>query len=481
MRLISKDSDLEELSHDAGIIILHPSAAVVAENDDEVVAVLGDAKKRRLTITPRGAGTSIPSQAVGTGVILLQQRLGAILGDGSVTCGPSVIKADLNRALDGHGVWVPPDPSSYLTCTVGGMVANNSSGTRTFRYGSTVDYVKELNVVLPEEGPKRVKAITVDEAMHADATTRKVAGLILENGKAIQDEKPRVTKNSSGYRLEKVVHDGVFDLPKLFVGSEGTLGIITDITLATPTRPRSRALLIVETSLTDLDKVTSLFRRLSPSAVELVDKSVFRQTGKEDRLRTLSRTDEEYLVFCELDGSSSDDVKHALELASSSEIAGYEPLALIDAGQMAAAWEVRNETLTLATEIKRGNRILLPGVEDLVVPPEKLGMLITLLRDQFERRGLPYISYGHAGDANLHMRPFLDPYSSADMATLEEIMEDCFEAVWKIRGSITGEHGDGMLRAKFVQRQYPKTHGLMKQIREAYDPGGLLNPGVKII
>jgi FAD/FMN-containing dehydrogenase len=480
LKVLTSATALEELSHDQGMISLRPAAAFVAEDDGEVVSVLGDARRRSLTVTPRGAGTSIPSQAVGTGVILLQERRSPVLGKGYATCGSSVVKADLNRELDGHEVWVPPDPSSYQSCTVGGMVANNSSGARTLKYGSTIDFVKELEVVLPEEGLKTLKQMTVEQALDGDPTTRKVARLIVENLKSIKRERPRATKNSSGYRLERVVRESVFDLPKLFVGSEGTLGIITNITFTTPPKPEAKALLVVETSLPELDRVTALFRRLGPSAVELVDKSVFRQTGTEDRLQTLSRTDEEYLVFCELDGGE-DDVRRTLEVVSSSEIAGLDPLAVTDPGRMTAAWEARNETLTLAAEIRRGSRRLLPGVEDLTVPPEKLGALVSLLKDQFESRGLSYISYGHAGDANLHTRPLLDPDSSADRGTLEEIMEECFEAVWRMGGTMSGEHGDGMLRAKFVERQYPETHALMKQIRQTYDPKGLLNPGVKVI
>ena len=481
MRRISREADIQELSKDAGMIVIRPADAFVAESDEDVLTVLGDARRRGLTVTPRGGGTSIPSQAVGPGVILLQQRGGTTIEGDAVRCGPSKVKADLNRELDPHGKWVPPDPSSYESCTVGGMVANNSSGTRTFKYGSTVDYVKELTVVLPEEGVKVIRPMGVEDAMNADPTTKKVAAIIIENQKAIQEEKPRVTKNSCGYRLEKVVHDDIFDLPKLFVGSEGTLGVVTDIVFATPPKPKSRALLIMETSLDGLDRLVSVCRRLGPSAVELVDKSVFEQTGKEERLKTLSRTEEDYLVFCELDGNGKDDARHALEMASESEISGYDPLAVSDPGELAAAMGVRNEILTLAQDIRVGTRALLPGVEDLVGPPDRLGDLVALLKAEFEGRGLPYISYGHAGDANLHMRPLLDPNSRAERRVLEEIMEECFEQVWKMGGSITGEHGDGMLRARYVPRQYPKTHPLMRQIRETYDPKGLLCPGVKIV
>jgi FAD/FMN-containing dehydrogenase len=360
------------------------------------------------------------------------------------------------------------------------MVANNSSGTRTFKYGSTVDYVKELEVVLPEQGKRTLKPIRVEDVDGGDTTIRRVADLITENWKLIQAEKPKVTKNSCGYRLERAYHDGILDLPKLFCGSEGTLGIITDTSLETPPKPRSRALMVVESSLSELDEVVAIFRAMKPSAVELVDKSVFREAGKEERLRTISRSEEQYLVFCELDGERKDSAGLALERAASSGISGFEPLAMTDPGEVAAAWSVRNETLTLATDLRRGSRSLLPGVEDLVVPTERLKDLISLLTDQFESRGLGYISYGHAGDANLHMRPFLDPSSRKEMSILEEIMEESFEAVWGMGGSISGEHGDGMLRARFVQRQYPRTHELMKEIRRLFDPKSLLNPGVKI-
>ena len=119
-------------------------------------------------------------------------------------------------------------------------------------------------------------------------------------------------------------------------------------------------------------------------------------------------------------------------------------------------------------------------MEDLVVPPEMLADLVRLLIDQFERRGLEYISYGHAGDANLHARPLLDPSDPKGRKVLEELMEDCFEAVWKMGGSMTGEHGDGMLRAKYVERQYPKTFWIMREMKKIYDPNGILNPGVKL-
>ncbi|MDV3276918.1 MAG: FAD-binding oxidoreductase [Nitrososphaerales archaeon] len=482
MKILASADDLDELSRDAGFIVKRPAAAYVAETEEDVLTVLRSASQLGLSVTPRGSGTSIPSQAVGSGYVLLQNARRADLSDpGTISCDPALVKADLNAALDPLGVWMPVDPSSYKSCSVGGMVSNNASGARTYKYGSTIDYVQELRVVLPEEGLKVVKPVGIEEALHSGGSTAKVSSLLIENGKAIRDDSPKVTKNSSGYRLEKIIHDGMVDLPRLFVGSEGTLAVTTKIRLATRPKPVERLLIVIETSLAELDKVAAALREHGPSAVELVDKSVFRQTGREERIKSLSRTEEDYLVFCEFDGLVRGETSRNLEeVARDKTLVQFDPVVLEDAAEVSRAWEVRNETLTIAGEIRRGSRVPLPGVEDLVVPPQLLGTMVRLLRDSFESRGLEYISYGHAGDANLHMRPLLDPGSSSDVSLLREIMDECFEAVWKMGGSITGEHGDGLLRAPFVERQYRRTYWIMKEVKKLYDPKNLLNPGVKV-
>jgi len=480
MRKTSSDSELLELSRDSGIIPLTPKVAYTAETEEEVALGIRAATETGLTVTARGGGTSIPSQSVGRGAILLQARRKVLLRpDGSVECEPGIVKADLNRQLSSAGRWMPVDPSSYASCTVGGMVANNSSGVRTMKYGATIDFVKSLRAVLPGEPPASFRPIPLEEALSADARTRKAASWILENQEAIKDERPKVTKNSSGYRLERVMHDGVFDLPKLFVGSEGTLCVFTEATFATRAPPKWRLLLIVESTLEELDSVAKAFRANAPSGLELVDKSVFRIMNRWETISKYSRTDSPYLVFCEFDGDAGDSADKAAEL-SVSAASRFDPVVLTSASEIAGALEARSEVLSIAQDIRVGGKTLVPGVEDLTVPPERLADLVKLLMDQFGSRGLEYISYGHAGDANIHARPLLDISEPAGRSVLDELMEDCFEAVWKMGGTMTGEHGDGMLRAKFVERQYPKTYWIMKEIKGLFDPTGILNPGVKI-
>jgi len=479
MRSSTKPADMEELSRDSGIITVRPRVAYFAESEQDVSTAIRESMANGNPVTARGGGTSIPSQSVGSGAILIQTRYSVKVDGDTVSCEPGILKSDLNKELASAGLWMPVDPSSYASCTVGGMLANNSSGARTMKYGSTVDYVASVRAVFPGENARPAGPLKVEEALAGDHRVRRAASLIVENQKSIEEDRPAVTKNSSGYRLEKVLHDGKFDLPKLLAGSEGTLCVFTESTFTTIPPPRWRLLLIVESGLGELDRVAGAFRVHSPSALELVDKSVFRDMGRWERVARYSRTDAPYLVFCEFDGGRGDSSVKAQELAES-RIRDYDPMVIQSESEISAAWEVRSETLAIAQDFRKEGKILVPGVEDLVVPPGKLAELVKLLVDEFGRRGLGYISYGHAGDANLHARPFVDMSEESGMKTLEGLMEDCFEAVWRMGGSMTGEHGDGMLRAKFVERQYPKTYWIMQELKSLFDPKGVLNPGVKI-
>jgi FAD/FMN-containing dehydrogenase len=241
MRTLTDKKALAEYSRDAGILTIEPRAVLVAEDEGDLLQIIQRARRDVVPITPRGSGTSIPSQSVGSGYLVVQTQKEVQISGREIVCTPAVIKADLNFTLGQSNLWMPVDPSSYRACSIGGMVSNNSSGARTLKYGSTIDYVKELVVVLPEEGRRVMKALPLDEALHGDGSTRKVANLVADNWRTILREKPKTTKNSSGYRLESLIHDGLFDLPKLFVNSEGTLGLISRITCWARERPPLRS------------------------------------------------------------------------------------------------------------------------------------------------------------------------------------------------------------------------------------------------
>jgi glycolate dehydrogenase FAD-linked subunit len=479
LRRITSPSELDGLSRDAGLEVMLPAAAVEASTEEDVVQAMRESESKGLSVTPRGGGTAIPSQSVGRGTVIVQQGGSLSMSERLVAGGPGVVKDDLNRFLALRGLWVPVDPSSHASCTIGGMVANNSSGARTLKYGSTVRYVSGVDAVFPGGGVTRLSGRAQDDRQEREPRAMKVASLLLDNRRTIEAERPRVTKNSSGYRLESCISGGSVDLAKLFVGSEGTLGVATRVVLEALPRPTWRVLLTFETSLGDLDGLTGILRTLGPSALELVDKSVFEKVGREKLIAPYEKSEEPYMIFCEFDGEVGSP-EDAVVRVSESGASGYEPRVMTDPADIQRAWDVRSDTLTVARDIRDGSKVLAPGVEDLVVPPEKLGDMITLITGQFERRGLEHIIYGHAGDANLHARPLMDVAGRAGRESLRELMLDCFERVWKLGGSMTGEHGDGRLRAEFVERQYPRTYWIMQEIKELYDPKGMMNPGVKI-
>jgi FAD/FMN-containing dehydrogenase len=193
MRKSTRDAELRELSRDGGILTLTPKVAYFAETEEEVVRAMREASVAGLSVTPRGGGTGIPTQSVGRGAILLQSRRHVEVRSDHAICHPGVVKAELNMALTAADRWMPVDPSSYASCTVGGMVANNSSGIRTPKYGSTIDYVMGLRVAFADGEAKPVSPIPAEEALHSDPRTRKAASLVLENISEIMDERPNVT------------------------------------------------------------------------------------------------------------------------------------------------------------------------------------------------------------------------------------------------------------------------------------------------
>ncbi len=481
LKTLKTDQELTEYSRDAGIYTIRPRAVLIAQDEPDLLDVVQRAEREGVPLTPRGSGTSIPSQAVGGGYVVLQSACEVQVTGGDFTCSPALVKADLNSFLEARNLWMPVDPSSYRACSIGGMVGNNSSGPRTMKYGSTIDYVDELTVVLPKEGIKVVRPMALEDALHGDPTTRKVANLVVENWKKIVRERPKTTKNSSGYRLERLIHDGLFDLPKLFVGSEGTLGLTSWIGCRTTKKPAFRRLMILGIdTLKDLDETVAELQVLKPSAVELLDKSIIAKAKKESMLTQFGSSATGYLVYAELESDEEADLDRSCEkVASNEKLNQYDPILLTGPEEMSRAWETRNQALTISAEMRVGKRSPVPGVEDLVVPLEKLGAILGFLETTFSGLGLQFISYGHAGDANLHVRPLLDLSESKDRRLLDEIMRSCFEKVWKLGGSITGEHGDGLLRAAYVKEQYRETYELMIKIKQIYDPRWLMNPGVK--
>ena len=412
---------------------------VFPANTQEVAAAVRVCAKHRLPIVPRGAGTGYTGGAVPTsgGVVLSVERLNRILEIDQTnllaTVQPAVITAELQRAVEQVGLFYPPDPASLEKSSLGGNVAECAGGPRAFKYGTTKRYVLALEAVLP-------------------------TGEIIETGS-------KAVKNVVGY-----------DLTQLLVGSEGTLAIITRITLRLVPRPPARATL--RATFTDIrsavDAVTALIeRRVVPAAVELIDAdtldAMHAYTG-----RSIAPPGTGALLIIETDGTA---VGAAEEMtAVEAACRGRGSTGIIRAASEAERdeiWAVRREgSLALrATGLLKINH-------DVVVPrgrvPELFEIVDGLKRDYRMR----IASFGHAGDGNIHVNLMVDPRDEAEMARAKEAERVLFERVVALEGSISGEHGIGFAKQPYIALELSEAEiELMKRVKAAFDPAGILNPG----
>ncbi|HJJ23427.1 MAG TPA: FAD-binding oxidoreductase [Nitrosopumilus sp.] len=443
-------------SVDASLYQIIPKVIVVPKNEKDVINAVKIAKKYKTSVTARGAGTGLVGSALNNGIILEMKNFDSIrLAKNHVTIGPGTIKGRLDKKLEEKRKFFPPNPSIGSFCSVGGMLGNNSSGSRSLKYGSMIDNVIEITFI-DGNGNK----ITLPQ-------NKKVGKKILEFAKKIDREKfPNVTKNSSGYRIDKV--KTINDSHKVIIGSEGTLGIILSAKLKIKDNPKKRTLFVIEyKSIKDAIKNCIKINETKPSAIEFVDKTTL------DQIKFKFDNKTKCLLFVEYDEnviSNENKIK--------SIVTGRIIKKLKKGSDMLQWWKYRELSLHYSLKsIKKEKRI--PHViEDAAVPLENLSKLFLVLNRINRKYKTRSIVYGHAGNGNIHVRLVSD---RKKIAMIKNIATQYFDEVIKLGGTITAEHGDGLARSEFIKRQYgSKNYIVFKEIKKFFDPQNVLNPG-KII
>jgi len=443
-------------SVDASSYQIIPKVVVIPKNEKDVVNAIKIAKKFKTSVTVRGAGTSLVGSALNTGIILDMKNFDSIrLAKDHVTIGPGTIKGKLDKKLEEHKKFFPPNPSIGSFCSIGGMLGNNSSGSRSLKYGSVIDNVTEITFI-DGNGNK----ITLPD-------NKRVSKKILEFAKIIDEEKfPNVTKNSSGYRIDKV--KSIKDSHKVFIGSEGTLGIILSAKLKIKDKPRKRILFVIEyKTIKDAIKNCIEINKTEPSAIEFVDRTTLNQIKfKFDRITKC-------LLFVEYDDKISSNEKKIKLI-----ITGKIIKKLKNGLDIFQWWKYRDLSLHYSLKsIKKEKRI--PHIiEDAAVPLENLSKLFSVINKINKKYKTRSIVYGHAGNGNIHVRLVSD---RKKITMIKNIAIQYFDEVIKLGGTITAEHGDGLARSEFIKRQYgAKNYKVFKEIKKFFDPKNVLNPG-KII
>ncbi len=482
---------LKAYSVDASIYNIPPQAVVLPEGEEDIEVVMDYAVRRGIPLTPRAAGTNLTGSAIGPGIIVDISRMNRVLEvnpeEQWARIQPGLVLNEFNKHLARWGLMYGPDPSSGDMCKLGGMLANNSSGPHTLRYGSVKDNVHSLRIRLLEDGWLDARSISLPESgldglLGGQSSLRQVWDLVQENRGALLAKRPRVSKNSSGYNLFDLaagITEGMFEIPKLFIGSEGTLGIVSEAKVALVPRPHSTVTgLIHFRDLEALGEAVPHLLELFPNALEVMDGNTLDLIGRASH--NIPREAAATLLI-ELDqqqgdgrGERLDEICRNFPLASSPQFA-------TDPGQQAQLWAARKALYPTLYRFDPKKKPI-NFVDDVVVPAPRIGELIRYLEDYFGQQAVPVAIFGHVGNGNAHIVPLLDLHNQLDFQTMIAAHQEIHQTVLdRFEGSICGEHGDGRIRAEMVRAMYgEEVYQLFVRVKEAFDPNGLMNPGVKI-
>jgi FAD/FMN-containing dehydrogenase len=489
---------------DSSIFTLAPALVVYPRNENDVRKTarftwqLAE-RGRIIPITARGSGTDQSGASLGNGIMLVfPAHMNRIVEldpkSGTVVVEPGLNYGRLEQTLHTHERFLPPYPESYEYSTIGGAVANNASGQKTLKYGATRGFVKSLRVVLANGEvietfrlSKRELNKKLGLSTFEGETYRSLDKLLDENRELIDKLDLGITKNSAGYDLMDIKRrDGSLDLTPLFVGSQGTLGIITEITMDTEVYNPNKELFLAE--FDSVEKAAQAILELRavpqlPSAIEMVDGQLLALV---DRLNPnqlkgiVQKPLPAVVLLVEFDDEGRQGKKVTKRTEKILENLATRFTSASDATSQAKLWKVRDSAASVIAH-SEGQLKAVPIIEDGIVPPEKLQELINGVYKLFAAERLQIALWGHAGDGNIHMQPFLDLSQVGDRQKAFRIMDAYYQLVIGLGGSTSGEHGDGRLRAPFLQYVYgPDVYQLFEKVKQIFDPYGTLNPGVKV-
>jgi FAD/FMN-containing dehydrogenase/Fe-S oxidoreductase len=477
-RIVKGDVLCDEVSRDlystaACIFRIRPAGVVVPRDRDDVVRVVRYAAERGIPLTPRGGGTGLAGQTLGEGIVLdFSKYMNRILETHQVQSWvrvqPGVVLGDLNRYLKQFGLWFAPDPSSGDQATLGGMIGNNAAGSRTVKYGSTRDYVLGLECVMDDgslSGQARWKEVEA-----------RVSALTREKRALIDRSRPEVLKNSSGYHL----YDPQFDINRLIVGSEGTLAVVTEAKLRLIRRPAEISLVrMYFDDLVKTNRAVQALRPLGPSTLEVIDKTMIDLVrGSEMEVTRQLPENLKAILLCEFDGERREEVVALAEKAAGMMGEAME-VKVASGADSEALWKVRKAASPILDRMRgttRSTRI----IEDAAVHPDRMAAYFDGLKGIFKKHAVDGILFGHAGSGNFHVNVIMNTASPEDHSKIRRICEDVADLVASLKGTLSGEHGDGILRAAYGRKIFGDLVPVFEEVKRIFDPKGILNPGKKI-
>ncbi|XVH31831.1 FAD-binding and (Fe-S)-binding domain-containing protein [Haloferacaceae archaeon DSL9] len=489
---------------DGSIYRARPAGVVCPRDAEDVRAAVRVAADHGVPVLPRGAGTSLAGQAVGPGCVVLDlsRHMDSIvdvdLEEKRATVQPGVVQDRLDDHLEQYGLKFAPDPASSARATIGGSIGNNSTGAHSVRYGITDAYTEELEVVLADGSRIHTREILLDSAAWDELVEgndlearlyRTVRRLVEENDTEIETRYPTLKRSVSGYNLHKVIYetdDGerAINLSKLFVGAEGTLGVVVEATLSLVTRPDETALALYcyDDLIAAMKAVPAALDR-GTSAVELMDAEVFRLARESQEFAKYEEPIPDgtaAALLLEWDSELVDDFERTVDATTSAFVDTGDAFAVLEAytpDAQADLWKLRKAAIPLLMSLE-GDAKPYPFIEDASVPPTELAEYVAAFRDVLEAHDTSAAYFAHAGSGTLHIRPILSLKEGEQIETMRSITDAVTDLVLEHHGAFSGEHGDGLARTEFNPKMYgPRLWSAFQELKTAFDPDWRMNPG----
>lgn len=520
--VLSDEQTLNEYSHDASLFEVKPQVVVMPSDSEDVKALVkfvSENKKNNpsLSLTARSAGTDMSGGSVNDSIIVsFQKYFNHIISihDETTIVEPGVFYRDFEKETLKHGLILPSYPASREICALGGIINNNSGGEKSLAYGKTENYIKSLKVVLADSNEYVIKPLTEKELLEKlkiknfeGSIYRETYKLTTENYELLQKARPDVSKNSAGYFLWNVwdKKNKVFDLTKLFVGAQGTLGFTTQMTIKlVPVKRYSQMLIIFLNDIRLLNRVIHRVLPLKPESFEVYDDHTLKlaikyfgqfakKLGTKNIIALFWHFMPEFFMLAtggipklilqvEVTGDKKEELSKKISILQAS-LKRFNLKTHIAANKKAERkyWLIRRESFNLLRE-KIKNKHTAPFIDDFIVKPECLSEFLPKLNVILNK--YPHLIYtiaGHMGDGNFHIIPLMNIENPKEKQIIPKLSEEVYDLVLKHKGSITAEHNDGLIRTPYLKQMYgEKVYSLFEQTKKIFDPQNIFNPRKKV-
>lgn len=513
------EKTLDTFSRDASLFKVSPKLVAFPKDSEDIKKLVSYVSEQKandstLSITARSAGSCMSGGSLNESIILDFTK--HITGIKSLTPSEAVVLPgtfyrDFEVETLKHDSILPCFTASKNLCAIGGMIANNSAGEKTLQYGKMEDYVNKLKVIFTDGNEYEVRPLSKSELEAKIAQNdfegnlyKQIFDLIESNKEIITAAKPDVSKNSAGYYLWNIWDGKTFDLTKLLVGSQGTLGLVTEANLRlVPIKKKSKLFVIFMRDIASLGDVVNEILPFRPESLESYDDSTMKLALRflPEMFKTMKSRNFFKLIFSfipetlmmitggipklillvEFSGEEEKEIDEKMHaLREKIMHFGFTTRLTRSQAESEKYWTIRRESFNLLRKHVHGARTA-PFVDDVVVKPEYLPEFLPKMKKILDDHKLIYTIAGHAGNGNFHIIPLMDMRDKSNYPTIRKVSDEVYDLVLEYHGSITGEHNDGIIRTPYLRKMYgDKIYKLFEDVKKIFDPKNIFNPGKKV-